>query len=50
MTGEVTAIWQDPTADHSVAAGNVLTGLQVFTTPGSNNGGDTDWVLILTAP
>lgn len=50
MTGAVTAIWQDPTADHSVAAGDLLTGLHVFRTPGTNNGGDTDWVLILTAP
>jgi hypothetical protein len=30
MTGPVTAIWQDPTADHSVAAGDGLTGLHVF--------------------
>jgi hypothetical protein len=46
----VTATWQDPTADHSIAAGNSLTGSQVFKTPGNNDGGDTDWVLVLTAP
>jgi uncharacterized protein DUF4038/collagenase-like protein with putative collagen-binding domain len=53
MTGLVTAIWQDPTADHSVAAGDGLTSnSQVFKTPGNglNNGGDHDWVLVLTAP
>jgi hypothetical protein len=52
MSGPVTATWQDPTADHSVAAGNGLTGSQTFTTPGTgtNNGGDTDWVLVLSAP
>jgi hypothetical protein len=53
MTGPVTATWQDPTADHSVAAGDNLTGSHAFKTPGRNNGGtpdDTDWVLVLTAP
>lgn len=50
MTGSVTAIWQDPAADHSVAAGDGLTGSHAFTTPGRNNGGDSDWVLVLTAP
>jgi hypothetical protein len=50
MSGPVTATWQDPTADHSVAAGDGLTGSHVFKTPGSNNGRDTDWVLVLTAP
>ena len=52
MSGAVTATWQDPTADHSVAAGDGLTGSHVFKPPGngSNSGGDTDWVLVLTAP
>lgn len=50
MTGPVTATWQDPTADHSIAAGDGLAGSHVFITPGKNNGGDTDWVLVLTAP
>jgi hypothetical protein len=51
MSGPVTAIWQDPTADHSVAAGDGLTGNHVFTvpSPGTNDGGDNDWVLVLTA-
>lgn len=44
------ATWQDPTADHSVAAGNALTGSHVFKTPGNNDGGDSDWALVLTAP
>jgi hypothetical protein len=46
----VTATWQDPTADHSVAAGDGLLGSHVFITPGTNDGGDGDWVLVLTAP
>jgi hypothetical protein len=50
MTGPVTATWQDPTADHSVAAGDGLAGSHIFITPGKNNGGDTDWVLVLAAP
>ncbi|HEX3479067.1 MAG TPA: DUF4038 domain-containing protein [Kofleriaceae bacterium] len=51
MSGPVTATWQDPTADHSIAAGDGLTGSHVFTIPsGTNAGGDTDWALVLTAP
>jgi len=50
LSGSVTATWQDPTADHSVAAGNALTGSHVFQTPGNNDGGDSDWALVLTAP
>jgi len=51
MTGAVNAIWQDPTADHSVAAGNGLTGSHLFARPaGNNSGGDKDWVLVLTVP
>jgi hypothetical protein len=51
LSGPVTATWQDPTADHSVAAGDGLAGDQVFTRPpGNNSGGDTDWVLVLTVP
>ena len=49
LTGSVTATWQDPTADHSVPAGDNLTGSHAFTTPGKNSGGDSDWVLVLTA-
>jgi hypothetical protein len=50
LSGSITATWQDPTADHSVAAGNLLSGSQMFKTPGLNSSGDTDWVLVLTAP
>jgi hypothetical protein len=50
MSGPVTATWQDPTADKSMAAGSGLTGSHVFTTPGTNAGGDNDWVLLMTAP
>jgi hypothetical protein len=50
MITPVSAIWQDPTADHSVAAGNGLTGSHTFNLPpGNNNGGDSDWVLVLQA-
>jgi hypothetical protein len=50
LTGSVTATWQDPTADHSVAAEDKPAGSHTFKTPGLNSGGDTDWVLVLTAP
>ena len=50
MSGPVTATWQDPTADQSVAAGSGLSGSHVFQTPGVNKGRDTDWVLVLSAP
>jgi len=50
MAGPVTALWQDPTVDHSVAAGDGITGSHVFTTPGLNSGQNHDWVLVLTAP
>jgi hypothetical protein len=51
LTSAVTGIWQDPTDNHSVAAGDGLTGSHVFTRPaGNNNGGDNDWVLVLTTP
>jgi uncharacterized protein DUF4038/collagenase-like protein with putative collagen-binding domain len=50
LGGPVTAVWQDPTADHSVAAGNNLTGSHSFTTPGDNSGGDGDWILVLSSP
>lgn len=49
LNGAVTAVWHDPAADHSVAAGDGLTGSHAFTTPGANTGGDADWVLVLTA-
>jgi len=50
LAGPVTAVWQDPTADHSVAASDNLTGSHPFTTPGDNSGGDGDWVLVLSSP
>jgi hypothetical protein len=52
MAGAVTATWQDPSDDHSVTAGDGLTGSHAFKTPGngSNDGGDRDWVLVLTVP
>jgi hypothetical protein len=50
LSGPVTATWQDPTADKAVAAGSGLTGSHDFTTPGHNAGGDSDWVLVLSAP
>jgi hypothetical protein len=50
LAGPVTAVWQDPTADHSVAAGDNLTGSHDFTTPGDNSGGDGDWILVLSSP
>ena len=51
LGGAVTATWQDPTADHSIAAGDGLSGSHTFTRPsGNNSGGDTDWLLVLTVP
>lgn len=50
MAGPVTATWQDPTADKSVAVGTGLTGSKQLTTPGNNDGGDHDWVLVLDVP
>jgi hypothetical protein len=51
LSGAVTATWHDPTADHSIAAGDGLSGSHVFTRPsGKNSGGDTDWLLVLTVP
>ena len=49
LAGPVTATWQDPTADHSVAAEDQPAGSHMFKTPGLNSSGDTDWVLVLTA-
>jgi hypothetical protein len=50
LSGAVTATWQDPTANRSIAAGSGLTGSQVFTPPaGGNSAGNQDWVLVLTA-
>lgn len=46
----VTATWLDPTTNRTTPAGSGLTGSRAFTTPGNNAGGDTDWVLLLTAP
>jgi hypothetical protein len=52
MAGAVTATWQDPSDDHSVAGGDGLTGSHAFKTPGNgvNDGGGRDWVLVLTVP
>jgi hypothetical protein len=50
LSGPVTATWQDPTTERSMSAGSGLTGSHAFTTPGSNAGGDADWVLMLGAP
>jgi hypothetical protein len=50
LNGTVNATWQDPTADHSVAAGDGLSGSHDFTRPtGGNGGGANDWALVLTA-
>ena len=53
MGGAVTAQWYDPTnGKYTAISGSPFanTGTQKFATPGTNSGGDTDWVLVLTAP
>ena len=45
--GRVLRLWEEPAP---LSAGDGLTGSHVFKTPGANNGGDSDWVLVLTAP
>ncbi|HSR99640.1 MAG TPA: DUF4038 domain-containing protein [Kofleriaceae bacterium] len=50
LGASVTATWEDPSAVRSMPAGTALSGSHTFARPGKNAGGDTDWVLILTAP
>jgi hypothetical protein len=52
MSGISTAHWIDPTTGVKTSAGTGLhnSGSHSFTTPGTNSGGDTDWVLFITAP
>ena len=53
MRGPATARWYDPTANaYQTIVGSPFqnTGSQNFTTPGSNAGGDYDWVLVVTSP
>jgi hypothetical protein len=50
LGSSVTATWEDPSAERSVSAGAGLTGSHAFASPGKNAGGDSDWVLVLTAP
>jgi hypothetical protein len=50
LSGSVTATWQDPTSNASMAAGTGLTGSRAFTKPGANHDGDGDWILVLRSP
>lgn len=49
MNGTVRARWFDPTAATYTLISNALSssGTHVFTPPGTNSAGDTDWVLLL---
>jgi Protein of unknown function (DUF4038)/Putative collagen-binding domain of a collagenase len=52
MVGPTTARWWDPSNNtYQAIAGSPFanTGTHNFTTPGSNSGGDPDWVLLLQA-
>lgn len=52
LAGLVTARWFDPTSgQYQTIAGSPFAnaGPQVFAAPGTNSGGDTDWVLVLGA-
>lgn len=51
MRGTTTAQWFDPTsASYTLISSSLAnTGTHVFTPPGSNAAGDTDWVLLMTA-
>jgi hypothetical protein len=52
MAGPVTARWFDPTnGTYQTISGSPFanSGSQQFTTPGTNSGGDPDWVLVLQA-
>jgi hypothetical protein len=53
LKSSVTARWYDPTAaTFSTITGSPFPnmGSQTFATPGTNGGGDPDWVLVLEAP
>jgi len=50
-SGSVTAQWYDPTSGNfNTVSGSPFanSGTRVFTTPGQNSAGDSDWVLLLT--
>jgi hypothetical protein len=52
MAGPVTVRWFDPTnGTYQAISGSPFTnsGSRQFTTPGTNSGGDQDWVLVLEA-
>ncbi len=51
LSGTVTAEWFDPTNGTYLLIANGLsnTGTMKFTPPGTNNDGDGDWMLVLTA-
>lgn len=51
LAGGVTAYWWDPTNGASTPLGSLTnTGTHDFSVPGSNAGGDGDWLLVLTSP
>lgn len=51
LSGPVTAQWYDPTngAYHRIGSGLSNSGTRQFSPPGTNNAGDADWLLVLTA-
>jgi len=50
MSGQVTAQWYDPTNGKYTSIGSFAnTGSHQFPAPGNNSGGDSDWILVLTA-
>ena len=51
LSGAVTARWWDPTSAQLTSIGALPnTGTQSFTVPGTNAGGNRDWLLVLTSP
>lgn len=60
MAGNVRAAWWDPTSGtYNTTSGGATSGAfslansasaQTFTTPGTNAGGDNDWILLLDSP
>ena len=53
LSGPVTARWYDPTAGTFTSIPGspfANAGSMQFATPGTNAGGDDDWVLVLEAP